>query len=48
MPLAAAAVWPRGVVFTLAAQLPFVEHTAVGVQVALASETEKMQQKADA
>lgn len=39
--LAAAAVWPRGVVLALAAQLPLVEHAAVGVQVALAPETEK-------
>lgn len=38
--LAAAAVRPRGVVLALAAQLPLVEHAAVGVQVALAPETE--------
>lgn len=40
--LAAAAVWPRGIVLALAAQLPLVEHAAVGVQVALAPETEKI------
>ena len=34
--LAAATVRPSGVVFTLAAQLLFVKHTAVGVKVALA------------
>lgn len=39
--LATAAVWPRGIVLALAAQLPLVEHAAVGVQVALAPETEK-------
>lgn len=39
--LATAAVWPCGVVLALAAQLPLVEHAAVGVQVALAPETEK-------
>lgn len=39
--LAAAAVRPRGVVLALAAQLALVEHAAVGVQVALAPETEK-------
>lgn len=39
--LAAAAVWPRGIVFALAAQLPLVEHAAVGMQVALAPETER-------
>lgn len=38
--LAAAAVCPGGVVLALAAQLPLVEHAAVGVQVALAPETE--------
>lgn len=41
VPLAAAAVGPRGVVLTLAAQLPLVKHAAVGVQVALAPETER-------
>lgn len=41
VPLAAAAVWPCGVVFTLTAQLPLVKHTAVGMQVALAPETER-------
>lgn len=40
--LAAAAVRPRGVVLALAAQLPLVEHAAVGVQVALAPETEEI------
>lgn len=45
--LAAAAVGPSGVVLALAAQLPFVEHTAVSVQVALAPETEGPQQKTD-
>lgn len=37
IPLTAAAVGPSGVVFTLATQLLFVVHTAVGVKVALAS-----------
>lgn len=41
VPLTAAAVWPCGVVFTLTAQLPLVKHTAVGMQVALAPETER-------
>lgn len=36
IPLAAATVWPGGVVFTLAAQLLFVKHTTVGMKVALA------------
>ena len=36
IPLTAAAVGPSGVVFTLAAQLLFVIHTAVGMKVALA------------
>lgn len=36
VPLTAAAVGPRGVVLTLAAQLLFVIYTAVGVKVALA------------
>lgn len=36
VPLAAAAVGPRGVVLTLATQLLLVEHAAVGVKVALA------------
>ena len=36
IPLAAATVRPGGVVFTLAAQLLFVEHTTVGMKVALA------------
>lgn len=36
IPLTAATVRPGGVVFTLAAQLLFVIHTAVGVKVALA------------
>lgn len=40
MSLTAAAVGPCGVVLTLAAQLPLVKHTAVGMQVALAPETE--------
>lgn len=40
VPLTAAAVWSCGVVLTLAAQLPLVKHTAVGMQVALAPETE--------
>lgn len=39
--LAAAAVGARGVVLALAAQLPLVEHAAVGMQVALAPETHK-------
>lgn len=39
--LTAAAVWPCGVVFTLTAQLPLVKHTAVGMQVTLAPETER-------
>lgn len=43
--LAAAAVGPGGVVLALAAQLPLVEHAAVGVQVALAPETKGSQQK---
>lgn len=34
--LTAATVWPGSVVFTLAAQLLFVKHTAVGMKVALA------------
>lgn len=41
VPLTAAAVWPCGVVLTLTAQLPLVKHTAVGMQVALAPETER-------
>lgn len=41
MLLAAAAVRPRGVVLALAAQFPLVEHAAVGVQVALAPETQE-------
>lgn len=45
--LAAAAVRPGGVVLALAAQLPLVEHAAVGVQVALAPETEGSRQKTD-
>lgn len=36
IPLAAATVGPGGVVFTLAAQLLFVEHTTIGMKVALA------------
>lgn len=36
VPLTAATVGPSGVVFTLATQLLFVVHTAVGVKVALA------------
>lgn len=47
MPLTAAAVWPCGVVFTLTAQLSLVKHTAVGVQVALAPETERGQRCAE-
>lgn len=39
--LTAAAVCPRGVVLALAAQLPLVEHAAVGVQVALAPESQR-------
>lgn len=39
--LTAAAVWPCGVVFTLTAQLPLVKHTAVGMQVTLAPETQE-------
>lgn len=42
VPLTAAAVWPCGVVLTLAAQLSLVKHTAVGMQVALAPETERI------
>lgn len=42
--LAAAAVCPGGVVLALAAQLPLVEHAAVGMQVALAPETEGSRQ----
>lgn len=34
--LAACTIRPRGVVFTLAAQLPFVKNTAVGMEIALA------------
>lgn len=45
VPLAAAAVGPCCVVFTLTAQLPLVKHTAVGMQVALAPETKEKQQK---
>lgn len=45
--LAAAAVRPGGVVLALAPQLPLVEHAAVGVQVALAPETEGSRQKTD-
>lgn len=45
--LAAIAVCPSGVVLALAAQLPLVEHAAVGVQVALAPETEGSRQKTD-
>lgn len=45
--LAAAAVRPGGVVLALAAQLPLVKHAAVGVQVALAPETEGSRQKTD-
>lgn len=41
VPLTAAAVRPCGVVFTLTAQLPLVKHTAVGMQVTLAPETER-------
>lgn len=36
IPLTAATVGPGGVVFALTAQLLFVEHTTVGVEVALA------------
>lgn len=43
--LAAAAVCPGGVVLALAAQLALVEHAAVGMQVALAPETEGSRQK---
>lgn len=46
MLLTAAAVWARGVVLTFTSQLPFVEHAAVGVQVALAPETKAQGQKA--
>lgn len=45
--LTAAAVRPSGVVLALAAQLPLVEHAAVGVQVALAPETEGSEEKTD-
>lgn len=41
VPLTAAAVWSCGVMFTLTSQLPLVKHTAVGMQVALAPETER-------
>lgn len=41
IPLTASAVRPSGVVFTLAAQLLFVIHTAVGVKVALAPVKER-------
>lgn len=43
--LTAAAVGPGGVVLALAAQLPLVEHTVVGMQVALAPETERSEQE---
>lgn len=41
VPLTAAAVWARRVVFALAAQLSLVKYAAVGMQVALAPETER-------
>lgn len=45
MLLAAAAVRPRGVVLALTSQPAFVEHAAVGMQVALAPETKTQGQR---
>lgn len=44
--LAAATVGPGGVVLTLAAQLLFVEHTTVGVKVALAPKRDRRREEA--